>query len=93
MKRWNDGEYEIIAYEFVFNMDGVERSLLYVKFTKRKSNGKRSQVADSHDSNGYELKDCIQNNQSKMEHRESGIQQSEKQREYGLLLCTWWECR
>ena len=41
---WHDGEYEITAFESIFNMDGVQSPLRYVKFAKRKSNGERSQV-------------------------------------------------
>jgi len=41
---WCDGDYEITAFESIFNMDGVQSPLRYVKFAKRKSNGERSQV-------------------------------------------------
>ena len=41
---WCDGDYEITAFESIFNMDGVQSPLRYVKFAKRKSNGERSQI-------------------------------------------------
>ena len=44
IRSWHDGEYRIKAYESVFYIDGVETPLRYAKFTKKKSNGERSQV-------------------------------------------------
>jgi len=44
IKYWNNGEYNIEAYESIFYMDGVESRLRFLKFAKKKRNGKRSQV-------------------------------------------------
>jgi len=44
IRSWSDGDYEITAFESIFNMDGVQSPLRYVKFAKRKCNGERSQV-------------------------------------------------
>lgn len=43
-KKWYDGNHRIKAYESLFNMDGINQQLRYIKFAKKNTNGNRSQV-------------------------------------------------
>ena len=69
-------------------MDGVSnRRLRYVKFCEaRKRYGERSQVLIVTTALDIECKDAIQNNESALEYRKSGIQQSEESCQYGSLF-------
>ena len=44
IKKWQDKNQTIKAYESMFYMDGVEQSLRYIKFEKKNKGGDRSQV-------------------------------------------------
>ena len=42
--KWRDGDQKVKVYESLFNMDGVDQPIRYIKFAKKNKDGNRSQV-------------------------------------------------